>query len=496
MSLRSRLLLALGAVVLVALLVADVVTYSSLRSFLLNQIDQNLTQASRNLQATLPRGGPPSSQSPGNGNAPPTPQGRGGTFVEVRSPDGTVLHQSAATEPDGKSYSPALPANIQFPQESNGVEYFDAKSTTPNGPGFRVRASQTPAGIQIITALPLDSTNQTLNRLLLIEIAVTGGALIGAAGLGFWLVRVGLRPLTDVERTADAIAGGALDRRVPGESERTEVGRLARTLNIMLERIQRAFTERDATERQLRASEERMRQFVADASHELRTPLSAVSAYAELFSRGADHRPADLERVMRGIGLESERMRVLVEDLMLLARLDEGRPLERRAVELVSLASEAVQSAVTVGPEWPVTLHADQPVEVSGDNQRLRQVMDNLLANVRAHTPSGTRATVSISHRHGGAIIEVADRGPGLTADQAAHVFERFYRADPSRTRQSGGAGLGLSIVAAIVSAHGGRVAAMENPTGGTLMSVWLPLDQPPSADSEKVKADPQPLHS
>jgi two-component system OmpR family sensor kinase len=287
--------------------------------------------------------------------------------------------------------------------------------------------------------------------------------------LGWWLVRLGLRPLADVEETAAAIAEGDLDRRVPGDDQATEVGRLAHTLNTMLGRIQDAFAERDATEA-------RLRRFVADASHELRTPLAAVSAYAEVFERGASTRPDDLTRVMAGIRTETKRMGDLVQDLLLLARLDEGRAPERQPVEVVGLAAEAVEAATTVGPEWPVRLDAAQPAEVVGDRTQLRQVLDNLLANVRAHTPPGTAAVVTIALAGTDVEIKVSDRGPGLSDEQRDKVFERFYRAEASRSRQQGGgSGLGLAIVAAIVAAHHGRVTVTAPLEGGTVFTVVLP---------------------
>ena len=232
----------------------------------------------------------------------------------------------------------------------------------------------------------MEQTN-TLHTLLLIELAVSAAAFVLALAGGWWLVRLGLRPLEDVEATAESIAAGNLDQRVPGADQPTEVGRLARALNVMLERIQAAFTARLASEARLKDSEQHLRQFVADASHELRTPIAAVSAYAELFERGAAQHAEDLPRVISGIHAETARMDRLVNDLLILARLDEGLPIERAPVELVSLASEAVRTAAAVGPEWPVTFGATRPVEVSGDHDRLRQVIDNLLANVRAHTP-------------------------------------------------------------------------------------------------------------
>jgi two-component system OmpR family sensor kinase len=331
-------------------------------------------------------------------------------------------------------------------------------------------------GEQLILAVPLDDTRATLRRLFNIELAVTATALLVAVALGWWLVRVGLRPLADVETTAGAIAEGDFDRRVPGEDATTEVGRLARALNTMLERIQAAFQERDATEAELRRSEARLRRFVADASHELRTPVAAVAAYAELFERGASDRPVDLARVMSGIRVETSRMGELVDDLLLLARLDEGRPLAQEPVELVAVAAQAVDAAVAVGPRWPVRLEADRPVEVLGDAARLRQVLDNLLGNVRAHTPEGTSAVVRVTQDTDGARVQVSDDGPGMTFDEAAHVFERFYRVDQSRSRQHGGAGLGLAIVAAIIQAHGGEVTATSEPGAGATFVVRLPL--------------------
>jgi two-component system OmpR family sensor kinase len=363
--------------------------------------------------------------------------------------------------------------------------YFTTSSAQSGGPPFRVRASELRNGGQLILAVPLDSTVSTLHRLAFIELAVTGGALVAALLLGWWLVRFGLRPLKAVERTADAIADGEFEQRVPGESTKTEVGHLARALNVMLGRIERAFEERDRTEADLRSSEARMRRFVGDASHELRTPLAAVSAYAELFDRGAAGRAEDLERVMSGIRGETRRMGQLVEDLLLLARLDEGRPLAREPVELVALCAEAVRTAATVGPQWPVTLHADEPVEIVGDGARIRQVVDNLLSNVRTHTPPGTSATVQVGLDGEAATIEVADDGGGLSDEQSAKVFERFYRADASRSRRHGGAGLGLSIVASIVEAHGGTVSVARSPAGGAAFTVRLPREEAATVGAE-----------
>ena len=474
MSLRLRLLLAAGAVACIALVVADVVTYSALRSFLYQRIDQTLT-------ASLGPGGGGSGfggdqQPVGDGG---TPSGGGGEYVASRDANGTITVLHLATEPGSKSsYTPALAGHLPVASGTGGssTTAFTTGPSVAGGPQFRVAVAARPDGSAFIVALPLDATMATLQRLLIIEMAVTGAALVVALALGWLLVQMGMRPLAAMEITAEAIADGELDRRVPGDDKRTEVGRLARALNVMLARIQRAFAERDATEAELRTSEERLRRFVADASHELRTPLAAVSAYAELFARGAGTRPADLERVMLGIRGESARMGRLVEDLLLLARLDERRPFEHAPVDLVELAGEVRQAAMLVGPGWPVALEAAEPVGVMGDRERLRQVLDNLLGNVRAHTPEGTPSTIRV-HRDGRqAFIEVVDRGPGMTVDEAAHVFDRFYRADASRSRGTGGTGLGLSIVAAIVDSHGGSTMASPGADGGAVFSVRLPV--------------------
>jgi two-component system OmpR family sensor kinase len=463
MSLRGRLLLAVGAVALIALLTADVATYSSLKNFLYDRVDQSLQSAQQPLNQEIagdhgPRPGSP----PDAGRLAP------GTFVEVRDSNDEVAFAAPARFRGGDEFTPNVPDHLDLGGQQD--MFLTVGSVESGGPEFRVRASGLPSGGQLLIAVPLDDTTATLHRLLGIEVAVTTAALIAAAALGWWLVRVGLHPLAEVEATADAIADGDLDRRVPGDDAKTEVGRLALAFNTMLGRIQDAFSARDATEA-------RLRRFVADASHELRTPVAAVSAYAELFERGANVRPDDLSRVMIGIRAETARMGDLVEDLLLLARLDEGRPLEQEPVELVTIAAQAIDASRAMGPEWPMQLDAARPVEVMGDAVRLRQVFDNLLGNVRSHTPPGTATTVRLFEDGDHAVIEVADNGPGLDGEQAQKVFERFYRVEASRSREHGGAGLGLAIVAAIVSAHGGAVELTSSvQQSGAVFVVRLPL--------------------
>jgi two-component system OmpR family sensor kinase len=495
LSLRTRLLLAVGAIALLALAVADVTVFTSLRSYLFGQVDATL-QTSHYLveQAATGSGSPgPPGQPPGQSSEPAGAstfcalgrESAPGMFIEVRNAAKAPVTGEVcpAFAPGEKSYSPKLPAVITGFAETSAdphepVAYFTVASTTTGGPLFRVRASELSTGGVLIVADPISNISSTLDHLLLLEASVTGGALIGAILLGLWLVRIGLRPLRDVVRTAEAISEGDLMHRVPNANNRTEVGHVATALNVMLEQVQAEF-------RDLQSSENRLRQFISDASHELRTPIAAVSAYAQLFRQGAAKREDDLPRVMDGIERETGRMARLVEDLLILARLDEHLVLDTEPVELVGLAAEAVETARTVGPEWPLTFQADEPVEVMSDWGLLRQVIDNLLSNVRAHTPAGTQATVRVGRIGKEAFVEVSDDGPGITEGQATAIFERFFRADSSRSRETGGAGLGLAIVATIVRAHGGRAIAEARPGKGALFSVFLPaLDPDATSDA------------
>jgi len=516
LSLRLRLLLAVGAITLVALGLADFAVYGSLHSYLYRQVDSSLEASHRAIGLTLdhPANSPYPGGTPGargatppiehGGSLAPTspaaspagPLGPGassfcndarsnapGMFIEVLTSSHKVatatsgVERCPAAQPGGAAYSPKLPAVISgfatsAPDPAESMVSFNAASTTTGGPDFRVLASELGDGRVLVLASSLAGVGSTLSQLLLVELLVTAGALVAAIALGLWLVRVGLRPLRDVERTAEAISAGELLHRVPNVNGRTEVGHLAAAFNVMLERIQLLVAD-------LRASESRLRRFVGDASHELRTPIAAVSAYAQLFREGAATRSEDLARVMSGIERESGRMARLVNDLLTLAKFDEHRVGEREPVELVGLVLEAVETARLVGTAWPIEFVADEPIEVLGERSALRQVADNLLANVRAHSPEGTRTTVSVRHIGLLACFEVADDGPGISEEEAKLVFERFFRVDPSRSRETGGAGLGLAIVASIVSAHGGQVVATSGPEGGAIFCVTLPAIGP-----------------
>jgi two-component system OmpR family sensor kinase len=490
LSLRARLIIAVIALAAVGLVAADFATYSSLRSFLIHRTDNSLQQAHVAAEHAL---GPQPEESD---HGRPGPQSdrllssAPGDYVQLRRLNGTVVIAGVVGLPPGSSAAPKprLPATIDLPAASgNGdrVRYFTVPAVRGDD-RYRVRASieaSVPNYILLIAA-PLHDIDSTLHRLLLIELLVTALVLAGIAAVGLWVVRLSLRPLDAIGATAAAIAGGDLTRRIDRAEDKTEVGRLGLALNAMLSQIESSFKAREASERKLR-------RFVADASHELRTPLAAVRAYAELFTRGSATRPDDLARSMTGISRESERMSLLVDDLLLLARLDEGRPLEQEPVALDEVVHEAVEMARTLDPDRPLAVDLG-PAQVVGDRDRLRQIVDNLLSNVRAHTPPGGPVRVSIDRLNGNARVTVSDRGPGMTAEQAEHVFERFYRTDASRTRASGGVGLGLSIVAAVAEAHGGTVAVESAVGQGTSFHIDLPL----AADDGRLSEETQPAPS
>jgi two-component system OmpR family sensor kinase len=337
---------------------------------------------------------------------------------------------------------------------------------------WRVLSIGAPGGRHIVIGAPMSDVDGTVGRLVSFVLLVGLSIVATVAVLAVWLVRASLRPLAQIERTTTLIAAGDLSRRAPELDPRTEVGRLGRAFNLMIDRIEEAFATRSA-------SEARMRRFVADASHELRTPLTIIRGFAELYRHGAVQNPQQTAELVGRIEDQARRMAVLVDDLLLLARLDQQRPLAAEPVDLVALASDVVEGFHAVAGDRPFALDVATPAPllVTGDEQRLRQVIANLVGNAFTHAGAGAEVTVRLSRRPGLAAVEVTDTGPGLGPDEARRVFERFYRADPARakTAEKTGTGLGLAIVAAIVTAHGGTAEVESDPGRATTFRVLLP---------------------
>jgi two-component system, OmpR family, sensor kinase len=562
MPLRTKLTAAVLALVAVALLVISVAGIGFLRNYLTSQADNGLSSIidsgqppPQNYVAHFLGGGPQQTASQVAIDWLPAR----GHLVQVVQPSrnyGPNSEPGPAVVPGASWLSSGQPATV----------------AAASGPGhwrvvaypwtFHTLSGQSVNGT-IILGIDFSSASRTITELTGIDVIVSGLLLLVLAVVGIAVVRRSLRPLTDIEKTAGAIAAGDLSRRVPERDPKTEVGRLGRSLNVMLSQIETAFHARSQSEASARRSEEKMRQFVADASHELRTPLTAIRGFAEYYRQrggvdtgGSDSghlAPADLDRIMRRVEQEASRMGILVEDMLLLARLDQQRPLEARPVDLLSLAADAVHDARVVAPDRSVnlTVGSGAALLVIGDEVRLRQVIGNLMSNALTHTPDGTPidvlirsgnldeapvssppppppdappaddsttddsttddsttddstasettasgsteaedtaaengdismpagASLDAEHPSAGrpaAVLEVADHGPGLTREHAEHVFERFYRADQSRT--AGGTGLGLAIVAALVAAHGGVAWVRSHPSAGATFCIALPL--------------------
>lgn len=466
-SLRRRLL---GSVVLLLIggvLIAEVVTYTQLRTFLYRRIDQQLAPIAALVDTALRDNGEHIAAlgTPAQLHEM-LPEG---TYVQLRDTDNAVRGSAVSAAPGEPPPTVLLPATVAAPPgpaAAGDTGRVGSAFTVAGSPPYRAVVTILPSRDLLLVGLPLGDLDDTLAQLRDIELAVAAAVVAFGGGLAWWLVRLGLRPLTEITRTAGVITEGELSLRVAQARPDSEVGQLGIALNAMLDRIEREMGER-------RAGEDRMRRFVADASHELRTPLSAIRACAELFRRGAADHPHDVAKVVRGIEDQAARMGVLVDDLLLLASFDAGQPQAVRPVDLADLARGAVDDARLVDPNRPLTLSAPRSVFVEGDERGLRRVVDNLLANVRAHTPSGAAARISVGTQGEQAFLAVADTGPGIPAEVADRVFDRFYRADPGRSRE-GGTGLGLSIVATVVKAHGGSVRLAASPEHGATFTLFF----------------------
>jgi two-component system OmpR family sensor kinase len=534
--LRIKLITAVLTLVAIALAVISVASIALFRDYQLGRANQQVTSLYEQAVYTL--------HQPDNPLLPGRAPIVTGAYIAVVRPIGQQLSQNPyiASLPNVPTSPAWLAANAQklvdVPALSGkdnwrvltGLVRFEGQDPFTGQP-FPQQSGT------LIVGVDLGDINGTIGQLAYIDLIVSLIVLVALAMAGIAIVRTSLRPLKDIEATAAAIAAGDLSRRVPYHDPRTEMGRLSRSLNVMLAHVESAFRARARSEAAARRSEERMRQFVADASHELRTPLTAIRGYAEYYrQRGGldgdapaeaepDREPAhtgagtgpapagpagsgspgaaqippsadppglsghltrpDMDRIMERVEQESSRMGGLVEDMLVLARLDEQRPIERRPVDLLTLAADAVQDARIVAPSRGIdlTVGTGTAFLVLGDEARLRQVISNLMSNALTHTPEGSPISVRIlAGQQAGnppvpsAVLEVTDHGPGLTPEQASRVFERFYRADQARDRRTGGSGLGLAIVEALVAAHDGTVSVDTSPGRGATFRITLPL--------------------
>jgi two-component system OmpR family sensor kinase len=456
--LRVGLVAATLALVACGLAASGIAVTSILRHSQISRIDSNLLEASRSW-ASAPRR---QSAQPYEGPDPARPPSK--FYVRGLTTDGIPF-----TAINDRNAEPALPAN-------NDVGPNPTTLPSVNGSDIQWRAVSVrgPHGLTTV-AVDLSDVQHTVRSLVWLQFGIGVAVLVVIGIVGYAVVHRSLRPLSEVERTAAAIASGQLDRRIPERDPRTEVGRLSLALNGMLTQIQRAVASSESSADKARSSEDRMRRFITDASHELRTPLTTIRGFAELYRQGAAR---DVAMLLSRIESEASRMGLLVDDLLLLARLDVQRPLEYHRLDLLALSSDAVHDAQAIAPNRAISMEVlDGPgtPEVLGDEPRIRQVLSNLVANALQHTPESADVTVRVGTDGDDAVLEVADKGPGMSQEDASRVFERFYRTDSSRARTSGGTGLGLSIVDSLVQAHGGVVTVTTAPGEGCCFRVMLP---------------------
>jgi len=456
-SLQRRVVIGFVAIAAV-LVVANVALASTFRSFLLNRTDHQLATNG------VPFGNRGPGVAPDDSTAGPPTE----FFAAIGDPDSGVLTRVGYTtdeRPAPKLETKTVIDKMTAPGEA--VKPFTTKAVTGGGK-WRVIALVSPfdGGVRVL-GISLDGLNETLTRVREIQILASLAVLAALGFVSWWMIRLGVHPIAAMAETAEQITGGDdLSTRVEHPDERTEAGRLGASFNAMLDRIQDAFRAREA-------SEEKVRRFAADASHELRTPLTSIRGYAELYRAGGLPDDASLSDAMSRVESEARRMGLLVDELLQLARLDQAQAIERHDVDLAAIATDAVADARVVEPERPIELVVE-PAVVHADEPALRQVMANLLANVRAHTAPSTPTTVTVRVNDGTAELAVADEGPGMREDVAAHVFERFYRADGARAH--GGTGLGLAIVDSIARAHGGEASVTSAEGAGARFAVTLPL--------------------
>lgn len=495
LSLRWRLVLGLMAVVAIGLGAAEIATYYSVRSFMLARVDEQVEAARgpatarllderfRDLQGIVVQGGGIRNAGAGSGSElPQTTDIRGGApprgapqNFQASIPPGTYaeVRYNGDTEDRATSFGfdqtypiPDLPDDASLGKSDQRLFTVSAVESSQH---FRVSATALPNGVgTLLVAVPMTEYDKTMERLQLVGLIATVGVLGGLGAVAFWLVKLGLRPLDEFAATAASVAAGDMTQRMPVASRNTEIGRLGLAMNEMLDDLHDSFRRRDRSEQQLR-------RFLADASHELRTPLTSIRGYAELFGRGASTRPEDLAKVMGRITQQSERMSLIVDDLLLLARLDQDRPLASEPVDLEGIARDVVEVARDREPARKIAFSSQGEAQLTGDPDRIYQVVNNLVSNALLHTPEDAAVEVALTGADAGVTLEVRDTGPGIAPEDQEHLFEPFYRSSAGRARKDGGSGLGLAIVRAIVEAHRGTVSVANREPHGAAFTVRLP---------------------
>jgi two-component system, OmpR family, sensor kinase len=474
LSLRARVLAGL-ALIVVALGVAAVAVTTTTREHLIDQIDSRLAVAS---DLAGRAHGPDEEKPP---TPPPGFDDRlSDVFEGLLSGDGELDTWFSPNYGDDEAVPPPDIDPARAADAAASREPFTVDAVGDDDLRYRVVARPGYVDGYWITAIPLTDVEDTVSRLIIVEVVATGIILLLLAAVGWWVVRLGIRPIKQMTRTAEAIASGDMSHRVPELPASTEAGQLGAALNHMLERLDEAFTEREE-------SQQRLRRFVADASHELRTPVTTIRGYAELYRVGGLTDRDHLDEAMRRTEQEAVRMTRLVDDLLNLAKLDQGRPLERVPLDVTRLVADAARDAAAVDPQRSISAELDGPAVVAGDEDRLRQVIANIVGNALVHTSPTTPIELRVSGDASVARIEVTDHGAGMPPDVAARVTQRFYRADPARARERGGSGLGMSIADAAVSAHGGEIVVDSEVGRGTTVTVTLPLAM--SSDNSQVGA-------
>ena len=456
MTLRTRLIVAFTVMLMVVVAIVGIVAVRSTRRVLIAQIDERIF-------TVLNQAGRVDPHRPGPGPGPwPADRFLAEMVIGPQGEIVTAYPSGLAGTPDPLPDTTSL---LDLPAPSARILTIPASS---NDFEYRAGVVRTEEGFTVVFGQPLSEV-ATATRAITQRLLLTGTAVLLIGGAAVWYtVRRGLRPVDHMIATASAIADGDLTRRVPSADPESELGQLGTALNHMLASLEGAFAAESR-------ANEKLKQFVADASHELRTPIAAIAGYTELYRKGALTDPAEAAHAVRRIEAESRRMKRLVDDLLLLARLDLAQTMQRGLVEVSSIARDGVADSLAIDPTHPITILAPEEVWIDGDGEKITQVVANLLANVRSHTHPDSGAVIDVRRENGSAVIEVRDHGKGFPPHAIGHVFDRFYRADPSRSRRSGGSGLGLAIVDAIARAHGGIVEAANEPGGGARITVRLP---------------------